>query len=318
MNKYPYISENKCLNCGGEITIKRSRDKNNKYCCTSCVGKHLRSKIKEKSICLNCGKEFENRYGKNLFCNRECQIKYNKRHKKIYIRVCKKCGKIFYPNQINYVRNNNIYCSSECSKSVRKYNFDQNYFNIIDTEEKAYWLGFIYADGNVYRTTFTLKLNIKDESHIKIFMNHIKGEQPIKYYSENCCYVNITSKRMIKQLNDIGVMPRKTFKIELPKLRYDLYNDFIRGYFDGDGCIYVTNKYHTFSMYTASKSFKNSIKNFFKNELKIDLNEYGNNLSKSKISDLIKIYNFLYDKPNIVYLDRKKEKFDYFLLNTKL
>ena len=57
MSKYPYVSENKCLFCNDNIIIKRSRDKNNKYCSTGCVGKHLRAVIKSTSFCLNCGRE---------------------------------------------------------------------------------------------------------------------------------------------------------------------------------------------------------------------------------------------------------------------
>ena len=108
-------------------------------------------------------------------------------------------------------------------------------------------------------------------------------------------------------------MPRKTFKIQMPVLREDLYNDFIRGYFDGDGCMYVTKKYHTFSMYTASNSFKESMKDFFIKNLDIKLSGNKNNLSKGKASDIVKIYHFLYDKSEIIFLKRKKEKFEKFL-----
>ena len=47
MAKYPYISETKCKNCSGEIIIKRSRDKNNIFCGSGCVGKYLKTKPKE-------------------------------------------------------------------------------------------------------------------------------------------------------------------------------------------------------------------------------------------------------------------------------
>jgi len=311
MIKYPYISDNKCIFCNNDIIIKRKRDTNNKYCSTGCVGKHLRTKIKVKTKCLNCESEFDNRSGdKNIFCSRKCQIEYRVKNKKIYERVCKTCGKKFYPKNITYSRIQNIYCSTECN---RIYNFDTNYFRIIDNEEKAYWLGFIYADGNLYKSTFTMKLNKKDKEHIILFKTHIKGEQPIKDVNINKAFIQITSKEIARQLNNLGVMPRKTFKIQMPVLREDLYNDFIRGYFDGDGCIYVTKKYHTFSMYTASNSFKESMKDFFIKNLDIKLSGNKNNLSKGKASDIVKIYHFLYDKPEIVFLDRKKEKFEKFL-----
>lgn len=314
MSIYPYVSSNRCLFCNGDILIKRSRDKNNKYCSTICVGKHTRTKIKDKSICINCGKIFDKRWGdKNFYCNRKCQIDYRHKNKKVNERICKRCGKKFYPINVTYSRIQNVYCSSECS--ARKYDYDDDYFKYVDNEEKAYWLGFIYADGNVYKTTLTIKLNKKDKEHISLFKNHIKSEHPIKDIKRNQSFIQVNGKKLTSQLNNLGVMSRKTFKIDMPKLREDLYNDFIRGYFDGDGCMYVTEKYHTFSIYTASDIFKKSIIDFFKSKLNIKLNENGSSLSKSKIKNLVDIYHFLYDKPDIVFLKRKKDKFEKIFIN---
>lgn len=317
MSKYPYVSENKCLFCNGDITITRSRGKNKKYCSNGCVSRHLNITIKNKSNCLNCGNEFEHKWEgeKKIFCSKNCHLEHKKRNRKIYESTCKACGKIFYPKQINYTRNTNIYCSDTCRFTLRTYNLDQNYFNIIDTEDKAYWLGFIYADGNIYKSTFTVKLNIKDEEHLMCLKNCLKLDSDIKYVPHNnCCEIRAYSIKLVEGLKQHGVMSNKTFKIEMPLLREDLYNDFIRGYFDGDGCIYVGKKYHGFSMYTASNKFQDSLFNYFENNLNIRLNRCKSNLSKSKIEDLIKIYYFLYDKENLLYLKRKQEKFNKFVL----
>lgn len=58
MSKYPYISDNKCKNCNGDILIKRSRDKSNIFCSTKCVGKYCNTKEKEIVYCKLCNKGF--------------------------------------------------------------------------------------------------------------------------------------------------------------------------------------------------------------------------------------------------------------------
>lgn len=81
--------------------------------------------------------------------------------------------------------------------------------------------------------------------------------------------------------------------------------------------MYVNKRQHTFSMYTASNKFKKQLKEFFDNKTNIKINEYENTLVISKSIDLIKTYEFLYDKENLVFLDRKKQKFETFLNNVK-
>ena len=184
MAKYPYISENKCKNCSGEILIKRSRDISNIFCSTSCVGKIRRKEIKTTN-CNFCNNEFlMSSKSKNLFCSIECS---NRNKIKKYDRVCERCGVTFIVNNIAEInRGGNRFCSGSCG--TRKYSFDDEYFNFIDNQNKAYFLGFIYADGNisssplndVVKSEYSFELSLKgsDINHLtkfNIFMEHINN-----------------------------------------------------------------------------------------------------------------------------------------------
>lgn len=128
-----------------------------------------------------------------------------------------------------------------------KYHIDEHYFDSIDSQDKAYILGFFYADGwNIsnknecnYCCGMTLKEN--DEYILREMSEKMHSEYPItkivrgdRVYSKMC----ITNKYIALSLEKIGIVPAKTFKTEFPNwLREDLIPHFIRGLLDGDGCI---------------------------------------------------------------------------------
>jgi hypothetical protein len=126
----------------------------------------------------------------------------------------------------------------------RNSEFRYKYFEKIDTLEKAYWLGFIFADGYISKNfdRFRLRLAIKDKIHIenfckilKISSSNIKEEISIKTNKKNS-YFKIYNKKFIRDLLFHKVVPAKTKIIELPELRnYEFYLAFLLGYYDGDG-----------------------------------------------------------------------------------
>lgn len=134
---------------------------------------------------------------------------------------------------------------SECKQ---KYTINQHIFDIIDSEEKAYWLGFLYADGNVSKTNrIRLSLAEMDYEILEKFSYFIFNELRIKKYilpssrkGQNTIYVDVCNKHMANKLAELGCMSNKTFKLIFPKsLEINLVNHFARGYFDGDGCISI-------------------------------------------------------------------------------
>ena len=125
----------------------------------------------------------------------------------------------------------------------RRYDVNHNYFEDIDCEEKAYWLGFLYADGCVRKSKsgsqLVLKLSIKDEGHLYKFKENIESGHKINYSESNVitkkgnlstsknCSIRVNSNKMIEGLIRQGCVPRKTFTIQTPNINDDLICLFI-------------------------------------------------------------------------------------------
>lgn len=123
----------------------------------------------------------------------------------------------------------------------KKLDYDETLFDNIDTEEKAYWLGFIYADGYVSdKSNFEISLSLKDTSHlIKLgkLLNYTVKKDHFR------CRLSISNLHLTDSLKRHGVIPRKSLIATFPEhLDNCLIRHFIRGYFDGDGCISVSTK----------------------------------------------------------------------------
>lgn len=314
MSIYPYISNKKCKNCTGDISIKRSRDKNNEFCGTACVGRY-RLKKKEITNCNFCNLEFtKSNKTKNLFCSKNCA---NKSRRVDHKRVCKRCGVEFTThNMANINRGKNIYCSMSCSS--RKYEVNEKYFENIDNQNKAYILGFIYADGCISKTKYELiiKLHNKDNGTLEKIKTELVSNHPIKLltnYKNHQCRLGISSKKLCSDLIKIGLTPSKTFTIIFPKLEGDLIRHFIRGYFDGDGCLSNGGRnknLNYFNIFTASEEFKIRIVEILsENNIKTNTyernNGYSINITSKENSKLF--YDYLYGDA-VLFMERKKNK----------
>ena len=127
---------------------------------------------------------------------------------------------------------------------IRKYYLKEDIFDNIDTEEKAYWLGFLYADGNVANNASRIRLSLaeNDLEILEKFSIFIFGEIRVKKYirqkhikGQNMVYVDVCSEHIASILKTYGLIPNKTFKLTFPMfLNKNLISHFIRGYFDGD------------------------------------------------------------------------------------
>ena len=133
----------------------------------------------------------------------------------------------------------------------RIYACNDDYFEKIDTEDKAYWLGFLYADGCIdkVRGCTILDLSIIDYAHLLLFKESIGSSHKIYFHQDKKGHeyvrLHINSKKMVNDLIDKGCVPAKTFTLKFPKEDHvpkELIPHFIRGYFDGDGCIYAKYK----------------------------------------------------------------------------
>lgn len=131
---------------------------------------------------------------------------------------------------------------------------DTSFFENIDTEEKAYFLGIMFSDGSVSRNQFYLKL--KDEDVVVKFKEALKCNYAIRhneipYYNY---ILQISSIKMCEDLTNLGCCPNKTRVLKFPNIPNSLYRHFIRGFLDGDGCIRVGKTLGTSSLDIACAS----------------------------------------------------------------
>ncbi|HEY5268619.1 MAG TPA: hypothetical protein VII94_05880 [Candidatus Saccharimonadales bacterium] len=179
------------------------------------------------------------------------------------------------------IKNNNMNSRNGFSYA-RKYDLNEHYFDIIDTEEKAYILGFIYADGNnLFRTNrISIHLAKRDEEILKKMSHIFYGEEMLKYNKrkndkgQEFEYVklNLYSKHMSQHLATLGVVEAKSHKIIFPEwLNKTLYEHFIRGLIDGDGWIYLPkdNRDSPNVGLICTRQINDFLKNYFEKELGI-------------------------------------------------
>lgn len=211
-------------------------------------------------------------------------------------------------------------------KQVNDILFNENYFEKIDTEDKAYWLGFILADGCICRNDLIIALKESDTGHIEKFIKNIEGNNKYQIVECNTTYgkgitarLSIRSKKMFTDLQTLGITPNKSLTASIPKnIPNNLFRHFWRGVIDGDGFICEYNQRKEKYKYTylgigltGSKNVICGFIDFIKNELKIKLKlEKEKNVwrAKTACSNAIKISSLLYDD-SMIYLDRKKVKY---------
>lgn len=121
-------------------------------------------------------------------------------------------------------------------------NLNENYFERIDTKEKAYWLGFLFADGFVYSNKIQLFLSINDEEQIDKFINAIganikeKKYYTHKPYNSKSVAIWINSQKMFNDLKSLNCISPKSKNLKLIDLGSEELNlAYLLGYFDGDG-----------------------------------------------------------------------------------
>ena len=222
------------------------------------------------------------------------------------------------------------------SEITKKYNINENYFENIDDNNKAYILGLIFADGNLYKNTVRLNL-IETDSHIlydissKIYFDDnyqisiLKGRfklwNNISYYTKQQKVLVFTRKKIGDDLKKHGLLEKKSLIIRFPSIDDKYYKDFIRGYFDGDGCFYTSTKYKNNNriQIISNEIFINSLKKIIETKLNISCIIKKNKIEKIfrlNIYGNIKVKKFLdwiYDKSDL----KLNRKYQHYINNYK-
>lgn len=147
----------------------------------------------------------------------------------------------------NILKRNNIEIIIQPKKNREQ---DDRYFDVIDTEHKAYWLGFIFADGTVYKNQLSIEIHERDKELLERFKEDLKLNSKISIrHRDNTtlCCIRMTSPHLCASLARYGIVPNKTKNTShLPEVPNELLPHFLRGLIDGDGWITVdkAGRYH--------------------------------------------------------------------------
>lgn len=214
---------------------------------------------------------------------------------------------------------------------------NHDYFDEISDEYKAYFLGFIMADGSISNANgknkkkLQISINAEDREILDVFLEKIESDKSVKIYrrgNRSMAYVCIHSNKIYHDLQKYNVLENKTkLDVHIPKnISDEMLRHYIRGYFDGDGSVskYIPKDQklsrlrisicctNNFAKDLVDILHKNGvIKNVVKSNI-IDMEKYGINIKHVRITsmnDIADFYKYIYEDSHI-YLKRKKSIFD--------
>lgn len=192
--------------------------------------------------------------------------------------------------------------------------------------EMYYWLGFIFADGNVciegnkYR--LSISVHKKDENHLRKFLNFVGygDEKRITRRKDECARIRVNSKKIVVDVMKFGVTPNKSLTARPTNIPDEYIKYFILGIFDGDGsfCKSVSfqGKYachSTVAEICGSRDIVDLCSKYFNDKYGLKTKTMPHcRIWRTYISSIKKIrdvFSDLYSDEYEFYLDRKREFF---------
>lgn len=226
---------------------------------------------------------------------------------------------------ISYDRIKNITASCNYVSSAKRLNPNLNefYFNQIDSQEKAYWLGWIISDGAITnqpeKSKFQLEITIKKEDEDILHLLEQDLGVKNKVYPSQKAYkrFSLGCKQIIQDLENLGITQNKTFTVQIPQFDKAYNSAFLRGLFDGDGgfthyqrtsgqvCNELSFCGNEFVIQWVQTTLFNDLPLLSKNTI---TNEHSiKRIRWSKQKDLIMLREYLYKNHNNHYLKRKHD-----------
>ena len=210
--------------------------------------------------------------------------KYNKLNQEIYDRIVDKYENGMSQYKISYdllisdccIRKTLNKCNVQkrsYSENNRRYHRNSHYFDKINTQNKAYILGLLFADGNNFpdHNAITIALQEEDKYVLDFIKDELEYEGPIRFiplHNKNSKYKNqytlvINDPYMSSCLEKLGVVKAKSLITTFPEyIRMNYIRHFIRGYFDGDGSIsYSSTTYKPYVSICGTYEFCTTIAN---------------------------------------------------------
>ena len=211
-------------------------------------------------------------------------------------------------------------------------NMKEHFFQKINEEAKAYFLGLLISDGNVFKdntgrqASISITLDLKDEYMLEKFKEVLQANTSVGHDGRGCGQIAVRSNIMAEDLAKYGVVPRKSYNTYLPQISKEMMPHLIRGIFDGDGSIMAkpnpSNDGHNRFLHSISfcgtHQLMEDISNYILENLGIKTAVYDykdRNLSELKIQNIDNIAKFGYwiYRNSTIFLNRKKDIFNDFL-----
>ena len=211
-------------------------------------------------------------------------------------------------------------------------NMKEHFFQEINEEAKAYFLGLLISDGNVFKdntgrqASISITLDLKDEYMLEKFKEVLQANTSVGHDGRGCGQIAVRSNIMAEDLAKYGVVPRKSYSTYLPLISKEMMPHLIRGIFDGDGSIMAkpnpSNDGHNRFLHSISfcgtHQLMEDISNYILENLGIKTAVYDykdRNLSELKIQNIDNIAKFGYwiYRNSTIFLNRKKDIFNDFL-----
>lgn len=153
----------------------------------------------------------------------------------------------------------------------RRYDVDYNYFSVLNPE-RAYWAGFIAADGCLYERSFVVSFMLQRTDYQQLEKFRIAcgysgavrfGNTPLNGRRYDNAVLAITGvSQWFEDLNNYySLTPKKSLTLRAPNITDDvLLKYFITGYFDGDGCLSNDGKPNWRISFRGNVDFLNFVK----------------------------------------------------------
>lgn len=218
--------------------------------------------------------------------------------------------------------------------NMSRLELDINYFKDIDSPKKAYWLGFICADGTINKNGSKLGIMVKDKEICEKIKKDIKSGHKIshvssldkrtnKEYSEYC--IQITNAIFVSHIVNLGITNDKSNTLLFPNIKEEFYPYFIAGLFDGDGCICTKHTGYSCCSLISTKEVLDFIQEILLDKFGIQpqnllrVSDKCKNVFKiswQNKKDCLLMLNYIYKGNKEMYLQRKYDKYQK-LLNRK-
>lgn len=216
-----------------------------------------------------------------------------------------------------------------------KYKVNEKFFSKI-TNESAYILGYLYADGSLEDATYLrgkyIRVSSIDKELILIVKNSLKSEHrivtlPATMTRQARYFLRIGNHVLYNELFKIGLRPNKSLSMIFPALSKQKLKHFIRGYFDGDGSVLIEYKNsHPRRLRTVftsgSKPFLEQLDYILQTELRIMKPHLYESRRSYQLAystkDSLKLYKYMYFNSSGLYLKRKYDVFQLFLKTRKM